>query len=116
VTTESLLTSPTGLLVLLVVAVLAHEPFRWLGLYLGGALDANSEVFVWVRAVATALVAGLVARLVLFPAGVLESVPLWVRLSAFASGIAIFHKTGKHLGAGVAGAAAVLLTLQYAVQ
>ncbi|MCH9806623.1 MAG: AzlD domain-containing protein [Alphaproteobacteria bacterium] len=111
-----MLSSPIGLLTLALVAIIAHEPFRWLGLYLGHGLEADSEIFVWVRAVATALVAGLVTRLVMFPVGALEGVALWMRLGALASGIAIFFIRGRHLGAGVSGGAAVLLIFQYATQ
>ncbi len=99
-----------GYLAILLIAVLAHEPWRWAGLYLGRTVDADSEVFRWVRAVATALVAALVTRLVLFPAGALESVSLVIRLASFAAGFAIFFATGRHLAAGIFGGAAVLAT------
>jgi len=104
-----------GYLTLLLVAALAHEPWRWAGLYLGRNIDAGSEAFRWVRAVATALVAALVVRLVLFPAGALEGVPLWLRLGAFAAGIAIFYATGRHLAAGIFGGAAVLVVVRAAL-
>ncbi len=113
---DGLLATPQGTLILLLVALLAHEPFRWAGLYLGRGLDPNSEIFVWVRSVATALVAGLVTRLVLFPVGALEAIPLAIRVTAFAAGIAIFLATGRHLGAGVFGSAAILLALQLITQ
>jgi branched-subunit amino acid transport protein AzlD len=114
--TDGLLTSPEGTLLILVIAILAHEPFRWLGLYLGHGLDAQSEIFAWVRAVATALVAGLVTRLVLFPVGALNEVSLLIRLTAFAAGIGIFLGTKRHLGAGVFGSASVLLAMQFLMQ
>lgn len=113
---QGFLATPEATLLILLIAVLAHEPFRWLGAYLGRGLAADSEVFVWVRAVATALVAGLVARLFLFPAGQLEAIPLFIRLIAVVSGIAIFFAAGRQLGAGVAGAAAVLISLGYIAQ
>lgn len=109
---DGLLATPLGTLVILLVALLAHEPLRWLGLYLGHGLSGGSPVFVWVRAVATALVAGLVARLVLFPAGALAGVPLSVRMLALIAGVGIYLMTRRHLGAGVFGAAAVLVGLQ----
>ncbi|MBU2582356.1 MAG: AzlD domain-containing protein [Alphaproteobacteria bacterium] len=110
---DGFLATPEASLVIVLVALFAHEPFRWLGGYLGRGLAPDSEIFVWVRAVATALVAGLVARLVLFPAGVLEAIPLVVRLSAAAGGVVIFFIAGRHLGAGVLGAAIILLSLGY---
>ncbi|MBU1209726.1 MAG: AzlD domain-containing protein [Alphaproteobacteria bacterium] len=105
------LATPEAALIIVLVALIAHEPFRWLGAYLGRGLAGDSEIFVWVRTVATALVAGLVARLVLFPAGVLEAIPLAVRLTAVVAGIAVFLWARRHLGAGVFSAAAVLLAL-----
>lgn len=113
---DGLLASPAGALVILLVALLAHEPLRWAGLYLGRGLSPDSSVFVWVRCVATALVAGLVTRLVLFPAGVLEEVPATIRLTALATGIAIYLATNRHLGTGVFAAATVFLFLAFLTQ
>jgi hypothetical protein len=113
---DDLLTSFEGTLLLLVIALVAHEPFRWLGLYLGHGLDAQSEIFAWVRAVSTALVAGLVTRLVMFPVGALSEVQLMIRFIAFAAGIAIYLGTQRHLGAGVFGSATVLLIMQLIMQ
>lgn len=111
-----ILATPEASLIIILVALFAHEPFRWFGVYLGRGLSADSEIFVWVRAVATALVAGLVARLVLFPAGVLEAIALPIRLAALVAGLGIFIASGRHLGAGVFSAAAVLLSLGYFFQ
>jgi hypothetical protein len=97
-----------GYLVLLLVAALAHEPWRWAGLVVGRRLDAEGEIFRWVRAVSTALVAALVARLVLFPAGALEAVPLWLRVGAFACGLAFFFVGGRQVWAAVACGALLL--------
>lgn len=99
-----------GYLVLFVAGVLAHEPWRWLGFYLGRNVDPDGEVFRWVRAVSTVLIAGLVMRLALFPAGALESVSLAVRIGALAGGIACFYVVRRNLAAGVVGGA-LLLTL-----
>jgi Branched-chain amino acid transport protein (AzlD) len=71
---------------LVLLGFLPSEIWRWLGIVLGRGLDEKSEIIQWVRAVATALVAGVVARIVLFPPGTLASVPLSVRLAALACG------------------------------
>ena len=97
--------------VILLVAVLAHEPWRWLGLVLSRNVPVDSEVFLWVRAVATTLVAGLVMRLLLFPAGTLANVPLQFRLAALLGALAVFFAAGRSLGAGVGGGAAFLLAM-----
>jgi branched-subunit amino acid transport protein len=101
-----------GYLTLFVAGFLATEIWRWLGLAVGGRLDAGSAPFQWVRAVATALVAGLVARMVLFPAGALVQVPLGVRLAAFAGGVAVYLLLRRNVAAGVAGGAGLLMAAQ----
>ena len=98
-----------GYLVLFAAGFLAHEPWRWLGLLLGGNLSETSPVFVWVRAVATALVAGLVMRLVFYPAGVLTRVDLPLRLTGIAVGTLVFFYAGRKLGLGIFAGAVTLL-------
>jgi len=96
-------------LILLAVSMVMHEPWRWMGLLLGRNLDIQSEIFQWVRAVATALVSGLVMRLLLFPAGALQHVSLGVRFAAFAAGIVGFFLIGRKLASGVLAGAIVLV-------
>lgn len=98
-----------GYIVLFLVAALAHEPWRWLGLALGRRIDAGSALFNWVRAVSTSLVAALVVRLVVFPAGVLEGVPAPIRVTAFAAGVACFVATGYRLLFSILVGAALLI-------
>ena len=97
---------------LFVTGFLATAPWRFLGVILSQGLDIESEVFKWVRAVSTAIVAGLVARLLVFPAGALADVALWLRLAAFAVGLAIFFLSRKGLAAGIAGGLVALLAGQ----
>lgn len=106
---------PDGLnvyLALLLAGALATEIWRWLGLAVGSSLDVTGGVFLWVRAVATTLVAGMVTRMVLFPAGALANVSLAVRLGAFAGGLALYVLIRRNLAAGVAGGSAVLVAAQ----
>jgi hypothetical protein len=103
-----------GYLTLILAGVLANEVWRWLGVAAGRRLDLDGQAFQWVRAVALALVAGLVSRMVLFPAGALANVPMTIRLAAFAAGIALFYVTHRNLGFGVVGGAVLLLLAQVA--
>lgn len=98
-----------GYLLLLAIAVIAHESWRWLGFAIGRNLDPDGEVFRWVRAVSTALVAGLCSRLALFPSGALETVPPVVRLLAYAGGILCFFVLGRTLMAAIGGGMALLI-------
>jgi branched-subunit amino acid transport protein len=98
-----------GYLVLLGMAVVFHEPWRWLGLVLGRSLTAESALFLWVRAVATALISALVMRLMLFPAGALGQLPAGVRVGAFGVGLAVFVLGGRHMAWGVLAGAGTLI-------
>lgn len=98
-----------GYLVILGMAMLFHDPWRWLGVALGRDLDMASPLFAWVRSVATALVGGLVMRLTLFPAGALGKLPAGVRVGAFAVGIAVFALTGRKMAPAVLAGAAALI-------
>lgn len=98
-----------GALIIVLIALIFHEPWRWLGLYIGRGLDVEGEVFEWVKAVAAALVAGLVTRLALFPAGALANVPLWVRVAAFGGGIVLYFVARRSLAAGVLGGSLILI-------
>jgi hypothetical protein len=103
---------PDGLLAyafLLGVAVIFHEPWRWLGVVLGRDLDVDSPIFAWVRAVATALVGALIMRLTLFPAGALGQLSPGVRVGAFAVGVAVFFVSGRTLAWGVLAGAISLI-------
>lgn len=98
----------TVFLVLLAMAVLVHEPWRWAGYLLGRRLNPDDEIFKWVKAVSTALVAALAARLLLFPSGALAGIPLWLRLGAFALGFAVFLRTDHAAWKGVCAGAAMI--------
>jgi hypothetical protein len=96
-------------LALILVGLLPNEVWRWLGVVVGHGLREDSEVILWVRAVATALVAGVIARIVLFPPGALSSVPVAVRLAALAAGFAAFMAMRRSALAGVLVGEAVLI-------
>jgi hypothetical protein len=96
-------------LALILIGFLPSEIWRWLGVALGGGLDERSEIILWVRAVATALVAAVVARIVLIPPGTLAGVPLGVRLAALAAGFLAFLLIRRSAFAGVLVGEAVLI-------
>ena len=81
-------------LALLLFAVLPTEIWRWLAVAFSRRLDANSPALEWVRAVATALLAGIVAKLIVTPPGALAAVPLALRVAALAVtlGIMLFDR------------------------
>ena len=105
-----LLEAPLWPYLLVVLAgFLPTEVWRWLAVMLARNLDEESEWLIYVRAEATAIVAGVVARLVLIPAGDLVTVPLGVRLSAVAVGLGFFFFVRRTLLLSVIAGEAVLI-------
>jgi hypothetical protein len=96
-------------LLLILVGFLPNEIWRWLGLIVARGLDEDSEVLVWVRAVATAILAAVIAKLTIFAPGSLAAIPLWLRLLAVATGFAGFVLIRRSVFAGVATAEIVLI-------
>lgn len=100
-------------LVLVTVGFLPNEVWRALGLVLARGLNEDSEVVMWSRAVATATLAGVIAKLLLFSNGSLAAIPLGVRLGAAAIGFVAFLIVKRSVFAGVAVGEAVLLVGGY---
>ena len=96
-------------LVLILVGFLPNEVWRLLGIVVGRGLDDDSELIIWVRAVAVAILAAVIAKLTLAPPGALATVPLTVRLAAIACGFLAFLLLRRSVFAGlVAGEAALI--------
>jgi hypothetical protein len=102
-----------GYVVLVLVGFLPADVWRWLGLLIGRGLDEQSEWLVWVRAVATAVLAGVIAKIAFFAPGSLAGVPLAVRLSAIAGGFLAFLLLRRSVFAGVATGEALLVAGGY---
>jgi branched-subunit amino acid transport protein len=98
-----------ALVILLVAGVIPNQIWRMLGLMLGSGIDEGSELLVWVRAVATAILAGVIAQILVQPPGALASVPDWLRYVAVAAGFAAFMMTGRSTLAGVVCGEALML-------
>ncbi|RWX75616.1 AzlD domain-containing protein [Neorhizobium lilium] len=88
-------------LVIIVAGFLATDVWRWLGVLAGNRLNEESESLLWVRAVATALVMAVTAKLIVFPTGTLSHSPLWLRLGAAGIGFAVFLAAGRRVAVGV---------------
>jgi hypothetical protein len=95
---------------LLLVGFLPNEIWRMLGLVVGRGIDEDSEFFMWARAVAIAVLAGVIAKIILLPPGTLASVPLAVRLGAIACGLLAYLLVRRSVFAGVV-AGEIVLTL-----
>ena len=100
-------------LVLIVVGFLPSEIWRVLGVVLARGMRDDSEIIVWVRAVATTLLAGVVVKLLIWPTGALAMVPFWGRFTALAMGLAAFHLARRSVMAGVVAGEISLIGFAY---
>src|SRR5882757_3040470 len=88
-------------LALVLVGFLPNEMWRWLAVIFSRGLDEGAEILLWVRAVATAILAGVIAKLTIFAPGVLAAVPTSVRVCAVLIGFLGFLAIRRSVFAGV---------------
>ena len=97
--------------VVVLIGFLPSEIWRLLGVLFSRGLAPESEVLEWVRAVATALLAAVVAKLLVSPSGALMAVPLASRFASLFVGIAGYLLVRRSVIAGVIVGEATLMTL-----
>lgn len=88
-------------LALVVVGFLPNEVWRMLGLVLVRGLRDDSELILLARAIATAILAGVVAKLIFFSSGALAAIPIWVRVGAAFGGFLAFMAIRRSMLVGV---------------
>ena len=94
---------------LILVGYLPNEVWRMLGVVLARGLDENSQIIVFARAVATAILTGVVGKLVIFAPGALRDVSLTVRLGATAFGLVVYLLVRRSVLAGVVAATLAMM-------
>lgn len=94
---------------------LATDMWRWLGVLAGNRLKEESAALTWVRAVATALVAAVIAKLILYPTGALQETPVALRLIAVSVGFGAFLVLGKRIWIGIAVSLSLLIGGQFLI-
>jgi branched-subunit amino acid transport protein len=99
-----------ALLLLVVAGFLPNEVWRMIGLWFVSGIDEGSELLVWVRAVATAILAGVIAQILVQPPGALASVPDALRYGAVVAGFAVFLLTRRSIFVGVVCGEIVMVT------
>jgi len=100
-------------LVIAIFGFLPTEIWRSLGVLAGNGLDESSEVFHWVRFVATALVTAVVVKLLLSPQGALMLIPLWGRFGAVLVGLAVMLVTKRSVALGLIAGETALIAAGY---
>ncbi|MBA7482069.1 hypothetical protein ES707_17550 [subsurface metagenome] len=91
-----------ALLILVLAGFLPNEAWRMAGLWFGSGVDEGSEVLVWVRAVATAILAGVITQILIQPPGALASIPDALRYGSVVVGFGVFLLAKRSIFAGVA--------------
>jgi hypothetical protein len=104
------LTDINPYLAMLLVGFLPNEVWRWIGLAFSRRIDEGSDILIWVRAVATAVLAGVIAQLIFDPPGALAGTQLSVRLAGVAVGFAAFLAMRRSVFAGIVAGQTILVT------
>jgi len=85
--------------IILVILVTSFATYlsRFLGVVSSEKIEETSKIFRWFNCIAYSILAALIARMVIFPAGVLEEADLWLRLIVIIISIIIFIISKKNL-------------------
>ncbi len=100
-------------LLVILAGFLPTDIWRWLAVIFARKLNEESELMIFVRGVATAMVAGVIMRLVLFPTGDLVSIPLVIRLGAVAGGFLVYFLARRSTLIGVIAGEAIMIADAY---
>ena len=93
---------------IILAAAIVSDVWRVLGALVASRIDEASTLYSFVKAVATALIAAIVAQFVLFPTGAMAGVPLWLRVGSMAAGFIAYLATRRSLVVGTLVCEAVL--------
>ncbi len=99
----------------LLVGVLVTYVWRGLGVMLSGRLNADSPLLRWVAAVAYAMLAGLIARLIILPAGPMAAASLTARLIAAGMTLIVYLITRRNIVFGVTAGTLTLILELYGI-
>ena len=85
--------------IILVILVTSFATYlsRFLGVVSSEKIEAKSKIFRWFNCIAYSILAALIARIVIFPAGVLQEADLWLRLIVIIISIIIFIISKRNL-------------------
>ena len=87
----------TSVVLAILVTSLATFSSRLFGVITSEKIKENSKIFRWFNCLAYSTLAALIARIVIFPSGVLSEVDYFVRFIVIISSILIFYLTKKNL-------------------
>ena len=87
----------TNIILVILITSLATYLSRFLGVVSSEKMDIKSKIFRWFNCIAYAILAALIARMVIFPAGVLAESNILIRFLVLGLSITLFIITKKNL-------------------
>ena len=87
----------SNIILVILVTSLATYLSRFLGVISSEKMDIKSKIFRWFNCIAYAILAALIARMIIFPAGVLSESSIFIRFLIMAGSILLFILTKKNL-------------------
>ena len=87
----------SNLILVIFVTSIATFASRFLGVLTAENISDKSKLFDWFNYVAYAILAALIARMIIFPAGALLESTLLIRLIVVSTSVAIFVYSKKNL-------------------
>ena len=86
-----------NIILVILVTSLATYLSRFLGVVSSERMDIKSKIFRWFNCIAYAILAALIVRMIIFPAGVLSETSVYIRIIVLASMILLYFFTKKNL-------------------
>ena len=87
----------SNIILVILVTSLATYLSRFLGVVSSERMDIKSKIFRWFNCIAYAILAALIVRMIIFPAGVLSETSVYIRIIVLASMILLYFFTKKNL-------------------
>ena len=87
----------SNIILVILVTSLATYLSRFLGVISSEKMDVKSKIFRWFNCIAYAILAALIARMIIFPAGVLSESTIFIRFLVMGGSILLFILTKKNL-------------------
>ena len=87
----------SNIILVILVTSIATYLSRFLGVISSEKIDETSKIFKWFNCIAYSILAALIARIIIFPAGVLQEADLLLRLFVVAISLIIYILSKKNL-------------------
>ena len=87
----------TSIVLVILVTSLATYLSRFLGVVSSEKIKENSKIFKWFNCLAYSTLAALIARMVIFPSGVLSEADYVIRIIVLVTSILVFYVTKRNL-------------------